>query len=61
MDELKDIRILAIENDVLCFQTSEVKVWADEAQIINGSLHLYKNDSVVASFDLSKFCPQRRE
>jgi len=55
-----DIRISAIEYRVLCFEASGVKVWADEAQIINGSLHLYKNGGVVAVFELSKFGPQER-
>jgi hypothetical protein len=49
-----DIRISAVESEMLCFEVSGIKVWADEAQIVKGSLHLYKDGGVVAVFDLFK-------
>jgi hypothetical protein len=60
---VRDIRISAIGYKILCFETEGVLIWADEAQVINGLLYLYKNGGVVASFDLSKFSPvsERRE
>ena len=61
---MKDIRISAIGYKILCFETEGILIWADEAQVLDGLLYVYKNGGVVASFDLSKFSPvslERRE
>jgi hypothetical protein len=60
---MKDIRISAIGYKILCFEAEGVLIWADEAQVLDGFLYLYRNGGVAASFDLSKFSPvfERRE
>ena len=55
-----DVKISAVESKMLCFEVSEIKVWADEARIVKGSLHLYKDGGVVAVFDLCRLSQSER-
>lgn len=58
-----DIKISAVEGKMLlCFEVSGIKVWADQAWIAKGSLHLWKDGGVIAVFDLSRLSePEKKE